>query len=334
VTAALAPIVAVLERAIGMAVGSVGPRAVEAAVRRRLDATGVPDLAAYLDRLRADRQEQAELVDAVIVPETWFFRYPDSFRHLATWAVTRPEKPNPLRPLRVLCVPCCTGEEPYSAAAALVDAGLPADAVRVDGVDVSRRLVEYAAAGVYGEPAFRETPADVRGRHFAPAGGGTFAVRPAVKAAVRFRAGNLADPKLLAGEPAYHAVFCRNLFIYLTDAARRTAVATLDRLLAPDGVIYMGHAEPLGLMDARFRSVGPPQAFAFTRTPVEGGGGGGGGPRRGRGGGGPRRPGGAAPRSPGRRPRPPASAPPDAPAGRPARRRPGGGRCRPGRRRR
>ncbi|MFO0851070.1 MAG: CheR family methyltransferase [Gemmataceae bacterium] len=87
-----------------------------------------------------------------------------------------------------------------------------------------------------------------------------------MRAGVRFRAGNLIDPGFLADEPAYDAVFCRNLFIYLTPEARRTATAALERLLAPGGVAYMGHAEPLGLADGRFKPLPPPQAFVFGRA--------------------------------------------------------------------
>lgn len=261
----LARIEALLEAHLGMAPGAVGGRLIESAVRRRLDATGTPDPAAYLARLQADGQELGELVDAVVVPETWFFRYPESFRHLAAWAIDRRQHAGLLRPLRVLSVPCCTGEEPYSVAMALLDAGLPPGTFRVEAADVSRRAIGFARAGVYGPLSFRETPAAVKGLHFDLAGANA-AVKPEIRQAVSFREANLADPQTLAGEPPFDAIFCRNLFIYLTDAAKRTAVATLDRLLAADGVVYMGHAEPLGLLDGRFRSVGPPPAFAFARA--------------------------------------------------------------------
>lgn len=260
------PVVAVLERRLGLSPGAVGGRALDVAVGRRLTATGATDATAYAGRLQADRREFDELVEAVVVPETWFLRYPESFRHLAGWAAGRRRLLPVGRPLRVLCVPCSTGEEAYSVALTLLDAGLPAGGFRVDGVDVSGRAVAAAESGVYPDSAFRDADAvALRPRHFTRAADG-WAVRDEVRTGVRFRTGNLIDPGFLADEPAYDAVFCRNLFIYLTPEARRTATAALERLLAPGGVAYMGHAEPLGLADGRFKSLPPPQAFVFGRS--------------------------------------------------------------------
>lgn len=260
-----ARVAAVLERHLGMAVGSVGARVLDAALRRRMDATGVADREAYHRLLTADRAELAELTEAVVVPETWFFRYAESFRHLAEWAPKRKSENGPLRPLRVLSAPCSTGEEAYSIAVALLAAGLTGAGFKVDAVDVSRRAVEFARGGVYPPAVFRESVDPAYARYLERTGTDVV-VAPAARAAVAFRQGNLVDPMFLAGEQPYDVIFCRNVFIYLTADARKAATDALDRLLAPGGLIYMGHAEPLAMMDPRFKSVPPPQAFAFRRA--------------------------------------------------------------------
>ena len=48
--------------------------------------------------------------------------------------------------LSLLSLPCSTGEEPYSMAMALLDAGVPADRFRVDAVDISTRALAQAVA--------------------------------------------------------------------------------------------------------------------------------------------------------------------------------------------
>ena len=40
-------------------------------------------------------------------------------------------------------------------------------------------------------------------------------------------------------------LFCRNLLIYLGDSARACVLASIDRLLAPDGLLVIGHADRL-----------------------------------------------------------------------------------------
>ena len=67
------------------------------------------------------------------------------------------------------------------------------------------------------------------------AAGGSWELLPHIRAAVRFRPANLADPLFLAAERPYDLILCRNVFIYLTPEAKQRAMAHLDRLLALDG---------------------------------------------------------------------------------------------------
>ena len=251
-----------LRDTLGLATGSVGPRVIEAAVAARMAATGCATADGYLLRLRIDPAERGHLTEAVVVPETWFFRYPESFAQLVALAQARRATLTAAAPFRVLCVPCSTGEEPYSVALTLDRAGFTG-LFRVEAVDVSLKAVAATRAALYPASAFRET-GPVPGREvFTPVPGTAdrYAVPDLVKQAVRVRAGNVAVPGFLAGEKPFDAIFCRNLFIYLTADARRTAAARFHQLLAPGGRLFLGHAEPVGAIDPRFQSVGPPQAF-------------------------------------------------------------------------
>ena len=245
-----------------MATGSIGPRVIDAAVSARMAATGCATADGYLLRLRIDPVERGHLTEAIVVPETWFFRYPESFAQLAALAQARRAKLTAAAPFRVLCVPCSTGEEPYSVALTLDRAGFTG-LFRVEAVDVSLKAVAATRAAIYPASAFRET-GPVPGREvFTPVPGTAdrYAVPDLVKRAVNVRVDNVAVPGFLAGEQPFDAIFCRNLFIYLTDDTRRTAAARFHQLLAPGGRLFLGHAEPVGAIDPRFQSVGPPQAF-------------------------------------------------------------------------
>ncbi len=253
---------ALLRDTLGLATGSIGPRVIDAAVSARMAATGCATADGYLLRLRIDPAERGHLTEAVVVPETWFFRYPESFAQLVALAQARRAQLTAATPFRVLCVPCSTGEEPYSVALALDRAGFTG-LFRVEAVDVSLKAVAATRAATYAASAFRET-GPVPGREvFTPVPGTAdrYAVPDLVKQAVRVRTGNVAVPGFLAGEMPFDAIFCRNLFIYLTADARRTAAARFHQLLAPGGRLFLGHAEPVGTIDPRFQPVGPPQAF-------------------------------------------------------------------------
>ena len=149
----------------------------------------------------------------------------------------------------------------------LSEAGLPARRYHIDGVDISARRLTSARRGVYSKNAFR--------------GAGAFVFEALLQAAsrrvrdrhrscgttVQFIQGSILDPRLLEGLPPYDLVFCRNLLIYLTHAARAALLDRIDKLLAPDGVLLIGHADRLDLTGAesRFTATGESGCFAYRR---------------------------------------------------------------------
>ena len=126
-----------LKKCIGLDVASVGPAIIERAVRQRCMALNMLDHDDYWQRLISSQDEQQALIESVIVPETWFFRYPESFSTLGRLARKRLAEIGSRRTLRILSLPCSTGEEPYSIAMALFDAGFAAYQFKVDALDVS-----------------------------------------------------------------------------------------------------------------------------------------------------------------------------------------------------
>ena len=253
-----------LKERIGLDVTSVGPAIIERAVRQRSTANHALTADDYWHRLQGSRDEQQALIEAVIVPETWFFRYPESFATLAKLAATRLAQINNLRALRILSLPCSTGEEPYSIAMALLDAGLKPHQFKVEGMDVSPLSVEKARRAVYGNNSFRGQDIEFRERYFTAEDEG-YRLDERVLDQVRLQVGNLLDPTLLANEPAYDFVFCRNLLIYFDLPTQQQVFEVLKRLTHVDGVLFIGPAE--GSLLGRFgmRSIGIPQSFAFSR---------------------------------------------------------------------
>lgn len=253
-----------LKDRIGLDVASVGPAIIERAVRQRMTASAALSADEYWHTLQVSRDEQQALIEGVIVPETWFFRYPESFATLAKLAAKRLADINNMRALRILSLPCSTGEEPYSIAMALLDAGLKPHQFKVDGMDVSPLSVEKAKRAVYGKNSFRGQDIAFRERHFSAEDEG-YRLSERVLEQVRLQVGNLLDPALLAGEAPYDFVFCRNLLIYFDQPTQQQVFEVLKRLTHVDGVLFIGPAE--GSLLGRFgmRSIGIPQSFAFSR---------------------------------------------------------------------
>ncbi|HSI16031.1 MAG TPA: CheR family methyltransferase [Chthoniobacter sp.] len=249
-----------LHETIGLDHESIGLSAVERAVRLRMAACKTSDPETYLQRLRGTRGEMQALVEAVVVPETWFFRDPRAFTAVADHALrsTKQEK------LHFLCAPCSTGEEPYSLAMTLLDAGVPASRFHIDAIDVSDRVLALARAGTYGRNSFRGRDLGFRDRHFQQTSEGCV-LDPAVRKAVHFHRANLLDETTMPQGRTYDAIFCRNLLIYFDEATQRRAIHALGRLLSPNGLFCVGPAETGLLASHDFTHTRISLAFAFTK---------------------------------------------------------------------
>lgn len=258
---------AFLKERIGLDVASVGEAIVERALRQRCTASGAADSDAYWLLLLGSQTEQQALIEAVIVPETWFFRYPESFVTLGRLAVARLQTLAGVRPLRILSLPCSTGEEPYSMAMALFDAGLGAAQFRIDAMDISPLSIQRAQRAIYGKNSFRGMDLSFRERHFAPFAEG-WQVAQRVRDSVDFRPGNLLDPALL-NRPAYDFVFCRNLVIYFDRPTQQRVFTVLKRLTLEDGVLFIGPAEGNLMSHIGMRSINVAQSFAFRHASEE-----------------------------------------------------------------
>ncbi|GAC1316064.1 MAG: protein-glutamate O-methyltransferase CheR [Collimonas sp.] len=251
---------ALLRRTMGMDIQSIGRPMLERALQERCGSCGIDDLEAYWLLLKASEPEQLQLIESVVVPETWFFRHREAFIEMARLQPQRPLSAG--QPLRILSLPCSSGEEPYSIAMALLDAGLPPQHFRIDAVDISSQSLDIARQAVYGKNSFRGDFLTFRDKYFALNEQG-YALSEKVRQQVSFMQSNLFAVDLLAGEAAYDIIFCRNLLIYFDRATQHQAVTILLRRLAPEGMLFVGPAESALMMQHALTQIKAPMAFAF-----------------------------------------------------------------------
>lgn len=253
---------ALLAERIGLDAASIGRDEIARALSRRMEATGVADPAAYLAWARDDAGEWDELVEHVLVPETWCFREPAAFavlaNHVRQVLATRPRA-------RLLSMPCATGEEPCSMAMAVLGAGIDGRRVEVVGVDVSARALAAARRGVYGVRALQLVPDDLRARFLEPDSAGA-RVTDEVRRMISFARGNLLRAEAIAPARSFDVIFCRNVLIYLAEPACRLVVMSLARLLADDGLLVTGHAEGTRFVAPAFESCRLPGVLAYRKA--------------------------------------------------------------------
>jgi chemotaxis protein methyltransferase CheR len=201
----------------------------EAAAR----AEGEPVRAFARRVLAGDAGAITVLIEHLVVHETAFWRHPEQLAAIGRLAAEAPG------PLAIWSAGCATGEEPYSVAIALLEAGRGEKGDRILATDVSARALEAGSAGVYGVRAMRKLPIPLASRWFDP--GFERRVRPEVRALVEFRSHNLvADP---APAGPFDLVLCRNVLIYFDPPTAGVVLRRLAGALRPGGALVLGPVE-------------------------------------------------------------------------------------------
>ena len=261
---AMTKVVELLKRSIGLDAESIGSGHIERAVQRRQSAHGLADARAYWDYVCANGTELQALIEAVVVPETWFFRDREAFTALADICHQRWLRAT-TGVVRLLSLPSSTGEEAYSMAMALLDAGIPPDRFRIDAFDVSHRAIARAERAVYRKNSFRGHELSYRDRHFDRIADG-WQLRDDVRRQVHFRQANLLDTGSAPGAELYDAVFCRNLLIYFDRPTQDRAVSILRNLLTAEGTLFVAPSETGLLLSHDFVSAKMALAFALQKS--------------------------------------------------------------------
>lgn len=222
------------------------------------------------------RQQLNALATHLTVGETYFFRERRVFDALAGRIL--PELLHHRRGreqrLRLWSAACCTGEEPYSLAI-LVNQLLgesPDWQVTILATDINERFLQKAAAGVYGEWSFRDSPPDLKERYFTRTPEGRFVIDPQIKRRVKFMHMNLARdavPSVKTDTFAMDVILCRNLLMYFTPPQAQQLVEKLHGALTDGGWLAVAPSECSQTLFSRFATVAFPDTLVYRKQRVE-----------------------------------------------------------------
>ncbi len=250
----------------GLDAQSIGRQIVERAIESRISQASQGSYTRYLKRLKVEAEELAQLLELLVIPETWFFRDSGTFAFLNAFVKSEWRARADRGVLHVLSAPCSTGEEPYSIAMTLLNAGLNPSQFRIHASDISQKALSAAEAARYANGSFRSPLTAVQTRFF-ERGKERSTVCESVRSLVHFSQGNLVDPRFMAGsETRFDIIFCKNLMIYLGQTGRAKVIATLNRLLQESGLLFVGHSEVALFHKAGYTPVSSAKAFGLTKA--------------------------------------------------------------------
>lgn len=202
------------------------------------------ELVAVLRRRQDAALEQA-IAEAMTINETSFFRDGRPFELLRTGLLPNLiESRRHTRALRFWSAACATGQEAYSVAIMMREyfGAVTGWNIRVEGTDICREAVARAQEATYSRIEMnRGLPARFIVRHFDHAGE-SWTVKPDIRQMCNFRQVNLCAPPLPFRE-RFDVILLRNVMLYFSAETRRALLADVHRMLAPDGVLFLGSSE-------------------------------------------------------------------------------------------
>jgi chemotaxis protein methyltransferase CheR len=211
---------------------------------------GMAHLEELVQHLKVQRNPVLErsIAEAMTINETSFFRDSRPFELLRTELLpVLIESRRQVRSLRFWSAACSTGQESYSLAM-LLQEHFPLLAgwkLRIEGTDISAEVVARAQAGCYHRIEInRGLPARFVVRYFDHVGE-DWTAKPEIRALCNFRQANLCAPQLpfSRADDRFDVIFLRNVMLYFSQETRRTLLAGIHKVLAPDGVLFLGSSE-------------------------------------------------------------------------------------------
>ena len=209
------------------------------------------------------REDWRRVMDALAVPETYFWREVSQIRatvdHLVPQWFARTSLP-----LRIWSAASSSGEEPYSIVMALLEAGWGSHPIEIRASDASPHALKKAQAGQYREHSFRALPLTLKEKYFTPESG-QWKLTPEVTQRVTFTPANLLAAEEISDLARSQVIFCRNVFIYFSSHGIRQTLATFASRMPRGGHLFVGASESLLKLTADFELRELGDAFVYTR---------------------------------------------------------------------
>ena len=209
----------------------------ERRVRTFAQRRGTPDLTAYGERLKTDKDELDAFLDRVTINVSHLWRHEDQWTALGKTILPELAKRG-----RVRCWSAGSsyGAEAYTLAA-IASESIPGIRVEIQGTDLDRRMVDKARKGAFSVEDARTAPKALLQRWFVPADEGGWQAKPELMRMARFEVGDLLRMPIRKG--SYDLIMCRNTVIYFTVEVRDARHARLADALAPGGYLVVGTSE-------------------------------------------------------------------------------------------
>ncbi len=207
-------------------------------------------------RFNQDKTIFQDLINIVTVNETYFYREKYQFETLINHVLPQLHSIRQKnQPIRILCSPSSTGEEPYSIALHLLDEGKLVEErdFEIIGIDIDSGVINKAKMGKFTKRSVQFIPSHLLTKYFNQ-DGTLFKIKDFMTEVIDFRVINVMDKNQMKKLGKYDVIFSRNMLIYFDDASRREVAMTFYEMLNPGGYVFLGHAESMSRIVSIYES--------------------------------------------------------------------------------
>lgn len=218
------------------------------AIKKRVGRSGAGDPTGYLKLLLHSEMETNELLAALSINVTEFFRDRGAFEAFQRLAI-KPLLDSKVKDgalLRIWSAGCATGQETYTLAICLAEEMKAIDPASrpiasILGTDISEPALAKANAGIYMREELKGVPEKLLNAYFIKHAS-SYEVSPTIAKYTRFSRENLLDKP---GSKYFDAIICRNVLIYFNRKMHETVVKNLYEALRKGGYMMLGRTETL-----------------------------------------------------------------------------------------
>ncbi|REL29772.1 CheR family methyltransferase [Thalassotalea euphylliae] len=222
----------------------------------------LPSFDAYCDLLRSQpEQERTYFINAITTNLTSFYREQHHFDYLAKHEFPKLlNKNSDSKRIRLWSSASSTGEEPYSLGITTHQSFAPVLSqwdIKILATDIDSNVLATAKEGVYTANRVEGISQSIQQKYFKKGTGANetkVRVTDEVRSLITFKQLNLLHEWPVKGP--FDVIFCRNVIIYFDKATQQDLFARYYELLAPGGLLMLGHSENLGEYQRYFENVG------------------------------------------------------------------------------
>lgn len=229
---------------------------------------GIASASEYWKHYSENESAEREAIQSLMTTHyTFFFREYAHFEILDNWISTEHKRLKSRfeatkKPVQIWSAACSRGQEVYSLAMFLEvnlfkKYNIPFEIL---GTDIDAESVAFAKNGVYPLKEVNTIPQMYLSEYWRKGTGPIkdfAAVHPSLKAKTKFHPLNLLELKKWSDKTAFDVIFCRNVFIYFSEAHVQQIALDLAARLSDGALMVSGMSEPLRFKEWTMKSIGP-----------------------------------------------------------------------------